>query len=200
MQPPPVISFLCLVNITEINQFYCLWWNKLKLATSHWQYLASNMASAGKLSVDWFRRVSVAAINDSGFCGGRTAIVVQWKKAAMWALKKECRAVKIMHQCKDSSSFSDQLTVWFPRKSKQKSHKEIWLTYACSVCTSYCSLAPIFISCCCFQSSVQECLFKLFMCKVHAADTEMGMCSLRIKAVYLISLATFILKVNVYWF
>ena len=35
------------------------------------------MASAGKLSVDWFRRVSVAVINDSGFGGGRTAIVVQ---------------------------------------------------------------------------------------------------------------------------
>lgn len=80
MLPPKVVTscFLCLVNVTDVNLFYSLWWNKLNLGLLHWQYLASNMASS-----NWLVKCCGKACTKV-FCGGSlfsgwTQLVVRWR-------------------------------------------------------------------------------------------------------------------------
>lgn len=97
MLPPEVFPscFLCLVNVTGVNHFYSLWWNKLNLGLLHWQYLASNMAPSNWLVKCWGKACKKV------FRGGR--VLSGWTQLVVRCRIKTTFGLHKMSGCKDDT-------------------------------------------------------------------------------------------------
>lgn len=128
MLPPEVFPscFLCLVNVTGVNHFYSLWWNKLNLGLLHWQYLASNMAPSKWLVKCWGKACKKV------FRGGR--VLSGWTQLVVRCRIKTTFGLHKMSGCKDDTyrnhvSQCQTLCSWFLPKSSRNSKIQL----ACSV-------------------------------------------------------------------